>query len=126
MLNIEDAGLSWETGLHSGGGEARRCLCNAVMVTSVGHVGRVGRIGRMGHVGHVGRVGEESMGRVGEAHGARWRGAHGTHGRGERGQLQEERLEVVHPFSECDRPPLKGESDVDSEINVMNTHFDLV
>ena len=29
-------------------------------------------------------------------------------------------------FSERDRPPLKRESDVDSETNVMNTHFDLV
>ena len=48
------------------------------------------------------------------------------HGRGERGQLQEERLEVVHSFLERDHPPLKRESDVDSEINVMNTHFDLV
>ena len=116
-------------GLHGGGGEARRCLCNAVMATSMGCMGCMGckgHIGHMGHMGHMGCVGEESMGHVGEAHGAHQQGAHGMHGQGECGQLQEEHLEVVHPFSEHDRPPLKRESDVDSEINVMNTHFDLV
>ena len=57
-------------GLHSGGGEARCCLCNGVMAMSVGCVG-LGCIGHMGRVGHVGCVGEESMGHVGEVHGAR-------------------------------------------------------
>ena len=49
-------------GLHSGGGEARRCLCNAVTAMSVG------RVGHMGRVGHVGRVGKESMGHISEVH----------------------------------------------------------